>query len=87
MSVDSSKALTSSGAYAPANLSSFTSDPMAGMRHQSSAVEPYVFLRIPTPSQLPSEPVDQLSQLLRAVGDENRHDQIEFGPPVGNEEW
>lgn len=86
--VDSSKSLTSTGAFAPTNLNSFTSDPIAGIYPRTAAVQPYVFVRVPNarPSTI-GVPDRRLSQLLMNVTDENRHDEIDFGSPVGNEEW
>lgn len=88
MSVESNKALASSGAFAPANLNSFTADPMAGMYHRSAAVEPYLYVRVATVTPTPiTLPTDSLAELLMRVTEENRHAEVDFGSPVGNEEW
>jgi antitoxin MazE len=31
--------------------------------------------------------VPTLEELVKGITDENRHDEIDFGPPVGNEVW
>jgi antitoxin component of MazEF toxin-antitoxin module len=33
------------------------------------------------------KPVPSLEELLRQVTPENRHPEIDWGPPVGAEEW
>jgi hypothetical protein len=47
VSTEANRALSSTGAFAPANLNSSVADPLAGTRNNTAAVEPYMLVRVP----------------------------------------
>jgi antitoxin component of MazEF toxin-antitoxin module len=43
--------------------------------------------RLAHKDRLPQTPAYTLEQLVRAITEENRHSETDWGPPVGNEVW